>query len=315
MKLNGIFEDKELVSEIRELVNSGRSLTPMDLDWNKTKALQIIERSPTNIDDPSMEEAIILLTGRPALLVKGDSWEAPTSTIWQNRLEEGRANLEAAIRATGRVEMRNHPRQDWAGTAWLVAENIVVTNRHVAEIFASSGGDGFTFRSNFLGRRMRALIDFREEHQESEEDEFKVTEILHIEPEPGPDLAFLRIASSGNEDERLASPLTLASELEADRFVAVIGYPAADGLRNDPEVMRRIFQDIYNVKRLQPGKLTSVTGAYITHDCSTLGGNSGSPVFDFHRGEVVGLHFGGKFQTKNIAVPAPVIAARLADVV
>ena len=35
----------------------------------------------------------------------------------------------------------------------------------------------------------------------------------------------------------------------------VVGYPAWDGRRNEPEPMRRIFADIYNVKRLQPGEI------------------------------------------------------------
>ena len=32
---------------------------------------------------------------------------------------------------------------------------------------------------------------------------------------------------------------------------------------------------------------------YFTHDCTTLGGNSGSVVLDLTTGEAVGLHFAG----------------------
>ena len=55
--------------------------------------------------------------------------------------------------------------------------------------------------------------------------------------------------------------------------------------------MRRIFADIYNVKRLQPGTVT-VSGdpdKLLRHGCSTLGGNSGSPVTDLETHQVLGL--------------------------
>jgi endonuclease G len=46
----------------------------------------------------------------------------------------------------------------------------------------------------------------------------------------------------------------------------------------------------------------------VGHDCSTLGGNSGSPVLALDTAEVVGLHFGGSFLWRNEAVTAPILA-------
>jgi hypothetical protein len=65
------------------------------------------------------------------------------------------------------------------------------------------------------------------------------------------------------------------------------------------------------VKRLQPGVIrgraeVQSSGnrvAAITHDASTLGGNSGSPVIDVDTGEVVALHFAGEYLKANYAVP------------
>jgi hypothetical protein len=84
----------------------------------------------------------------------------------------------------------------------------------------------------------------------------------------------------------------------------VLGFPAFDGLRNDPVVMLRIFENIYNVKRLQPGRLMSAVGAnaQLSHDCSTLGGNSGSCVIDLGSHKIVGLHFQGRYLEENLAV-------------
>jgi hypothetical protein len=68
--------------------------------------------------------------------------------------------------------------------------------------------------------------------------------------------------------------------------------------------MRRIFMDVYNVKRLQPGQGAGRASARASfgHDCSTLGGNSGSPIFSMKTGRVVGLHRDGYFLYRNEAV-------------
>jgi endonuclease G, mitochondrial len=52
----------------------------------------------------------------------------------------------------------------------------------------------------------------------------------------------------------------------------------------------------------------------LTHDCSTLGGNSGSVVLSLDTGQAVGLHFAGRFLEANFAVPSSVVARRLDDV-
>ena len=104
---------------------------------------------------------------------------------------------------------------------------------------------------------------------------------------------------------------TKAPEDLVDRDVVAVGYPARDD-RNDLALQDKIFSSIYNVKRLQPGKLRkrvsirsfeSVVNA-VTHDSSTLGGNSGSAIIDANTGEVVGLHFAGEYLKANYAVHA-----------
>ena len=51
-----------------------------------------------------------------------------------------------------------------------------------------------------------------------------------------------------------------------------------------------------------------------THDCSTLGGNSGSPIINTNTGSVVGLHFSGRYESANFAVRGSVITSRIADI-
>jgi endonuclease G len=111
----------------------------------------------------------------------------------------------------------------------------------------------------------------------------------------------------------LPSPIPLDDQvLQSDPWVAVIGYPAEDGRRNEPLLMRQIFGDVFGVKRLAPGQVMDTAGEWLTHDCSTLGGNSGSVVLDLGTGRAVGLHVGGRFGVANYAVPAALIATRLA---
>ena len=53
----------------------------------------------------------------------------------------------------------------------------------------------------------------------------------------------------------------------------------------------------------------------LAHDCSTLGGNSGSTLIDVEAETVLGLHFEGYYLVANYAVPSWQLAAnrRLRD--
>ena len=53
------------------------------------------------------------------------------SKIWGERLTKARPLLDLAIPAVGRIDLTGAP-LDWIGTGWLVAENVIVSNRHVA---------------------------------------------------------------------------------------------------------------------------------------------------------------------------------------
>jgi len=93
--------------------------------------------------------------------------------------------------------------------------------------------------------------------------------------------------------------------------VAVIGYPAED-FRNDHDLQQRIFRGKFRIKRMQPGKITGTRQSdsfghpvkAMTHDSSTLGGNSGSAIVNVKTGHVLGLHFGGVYLSANYAVPS-----------
>jgi Trypsin-like peptidase domain len=252
-----------------------------------------------NDDERFGLEAIVLLEGRPAILIQEGDFLPPPHE-W-SRLNERRDRIREVIARSGRVEVNGHVNLDWLGTAFLVAPTTLMTNRHVAQEFCSRDGDRWTFRQG-----MTTSIDFLEELGSTSSLEFEITETIGIHDDC--DLALLRVERASSDGQTLPDPLAVAATEPPDLFerdVYVVGYPAWDGRRNEPEPVRRIFTDIYNVKRLQPGKAVAYSTQYsaVQHDCSTLGGNSGSPVVDLETHQVLGLHFGGRYGVGNYAVP------------
>ena len=117
------------------------------------------EQPPQPPQQPMALETIVLRTGRPVLAVVDDGIQLQfndvESEVWRSRLEAVSAMLRDAVRAVGRVEVTGHPHFEWIGTAWLVAPDVVVTNRHVAGEFGRSRGNAFSFRVGATGRRHR----------------------------------------------------------------------------------------------------------------------------------------------------------------
>jgi len=262
-------------------------------------------------------ETIVVRQGRPVLLVQNDDYvlDGPEVAIWNDRL--GRANIRSVIRrvlpAVGRIELDNF-RHPWVGTGWLVDDDIIVTNRHVAELFAARNGRRFVFRQGADGTHpVAARVDFMEELNSSAVNEFRLLDVLYIEDEPGPDIAFLKVERNSAAGRRLAGKLALAARPgRRDQFVGTVGYPASDPRIPDQDLVRRLFGDVYDVKRFAPGQLLAPRGEFVLHDCSTLGGNSGSVIMDLESGEAVGLHFAGLFLRENRGVPAAIVRDRLA---
>lgn len=258
-------------------------------------------------DTRQMSEAIVLLAGRPVLLVKNGWFEQAGLPILEKRLSQHREELVEPINSVGRIELLDHDTYEWCGTGWRIEEDLIVTNRHVALLFAQRQGRVFRYRLNQAGRQIRAHIDFKEEYRGAESAEVGVAEILWIADDTAqaPDMAILRAIS----DNGLPPPIKLLHKpVEPEQFIAVVGYPARDS-RNDASAMREIFGDIYDVKRFAPGEVVAVPKNewYLTHDCSTLGGNSGSAVIEIESRAIAGLHFGGQFRKTNYAVKASVI--------
>lgn len=260
-------------------------------------------------------EAIVRRVGRPSLLISNGAMEVPPGNTWKARLWPVRARLERAITSVGRVEVERHP-LPYIGSAWIIAPGVAITNRHVAEEFAwrsSSPGSGpgkrprerFGLRISPSGEAFQPRVDFREEYGMSVPVEYQVIEVIYLAAldNKAPDLAFLRVEDSAGRPA--PSPIPLSDDDPASgQLVAAIGYPAEDP-RNSLADQARIFGGLFDVKRLAPGEVVERSSRKVfTHDCTTLGGNSGSVIVDLATGHAVGLHFAGAYLSANYAVPA-----------
>lgn len=262
------------------------------------------------------QESIVLRRERPVLAIKENVTQLVfidpiDSEAWGERLKSAQSVLDAAVPAVGRIELQGG-RLSWVGTGWLVADNIIVTNRHVAREFAERRGAGFDFKMG-VASKMSADIDFLEEIDNPRQLVFRLVRPLHIEEPTGPDVAFFEVAMVSGES-RLAQPIPLAAKITGQGHVATIGYPAYDSRIPEADLMERIYGKVYNKKRLAPGGVTRMDATRLWHDCTTLGGNSGSVVYDLDQGAAVGLHFSGSFLVTNYAVRADVVGKLLADV-
>lgn len=268
------------------------------------------------LDRAIVEESIAMRRFRPVLAIKNKETELlftdpAEGTLWQERLRSAAPILGPAIRAVGRIDLTGSEFR-WIGTGWLVAENMIISNRHVANEFATRNGNGFTFKMGSAGT-IGASLDFLQEIGSDDQLIFKLIRPLHIEPIGGPDISLFEIEITSG-DHKLAEPIRLAKTPAITDDMAVIGYPAYDSRIPEPDLMKFIFGNTYDKKRLAPGSITKVETLRLQHNCTTLGGNSGSVLVDLKSGEALGLHFSGTFLTTNYAVRSDVVARVIADV-
>lgn len=261
---------------------------------------------------PSTLEAIVRAIGRPPLVIKDNVVQGKhtLSADFPPDIDVKIRQVERHLRNVGRVEFVNHD-MAWGGTAWVIEEKaehlLVCTNRHVAEIVArrTFRGDG-VFMFAPANVPYGAEVDFVEEIDSDPNPDavFRIEKFTYLADDASADIAIGRIAKPAVDAAFPLAALPLAdADGEDGDMVAVVGYPAWDSLRNDPNQMESYFKGLYDVKRFAPGFLQTSGGVSIlSHDCTTLGGNSGSPVIGLEEGKVVGLHFAGRFAVGNSAV-------------
>ena len=312
-RIASVLRSKGIRNDLAKMAAQNELTSHRELGFSSTVIAEHLEKTSSEEGDLEffnsrrISEAIILTSGRPVLFIRDGIIDKANVPALESKLATVRQDLVAPIASVGRIELADHDTFDWCGTGWRVDEDFIVTNRHVANIFSQREGTTFRFRVNRADKPIRAHIDFREEYKAIASEEFAVAEIVWIAPDSdsAPDMAILKI----KRDPGLPAPLVLADKDPiSGQLIGVVGYPARDS-RNDASLMSEIFGDIYDVKRFAPGEVVNPGNDrwYLTHDATTLGGNSGSSVLDLETQRVVGLHFGGSFRKTNYAVKASTI--------
>ncbi|TKA98380.1 trypsin-like peptidase domain-containing protein [Cereibacter changlensis] len=286
----------------RDVVKRSLEIGRSALDGFYNETAFSARSGPMDVEQVEGLESIVLTVGRPALLIRSGRFDAPPET-WA-MLEGNRDVIEALFRSIGRIELDGHPSLEWVGTGFMIAPGVLATNRHVVQEFARLSPQG----KWVMEPGVSARVDFAEEMDTVTPNEHAIGGIIGVHS--ALDVALLEV-----DGGPLAAPALRLDggsvALGRGRLSFVVGYPALDSRRNDPALMETIFAGIYGVKRLQPGLLTdwsAMRRAYI-HDCSTLGGNSGSCLVDLDSGVVSGIHFGGRFLDGNWAISTRDLAA------
>lgn len=263
--------------------------------WDKLRRGQV----PLATELAALELVIRMM--RPAPLSKNGDLEALKPNAYNPGIEAAwngfRARVRPFLYSIGRLD-RTAGADPAVGTGFLVGPSLVLTNHHVVTEL-SLGTDALD--------PGQAVISFNQEfgRPDPESSRFAVERIEALHSRL--DLALLRIAPAG---ARPVPPLA-RDPAAPGTDIAAIGYPYKDG--RNPLFVSAIYGSGFGVKRAALGQVTSGAGARLSHDCSTLGGNSGSPLFSLATGEVVGVHYSGQFMYRNDAVPAAEVATFIAQ--
>lgn len=266
--------------------------------------------SPTSLTDVELAslEAIIEVTGRPAMRFDGGRVRMPESALgenerWRVLIALWRSKINAASAKVGRIMAKGA-----AGvvqpiaTGWRVGDDLVVTNRHVAAFLVADPTSPVSAWT--IDAAKRPTVDFAATDGATDAARFDIGDVVYCADSGDVDVAIVRVAS-GVEALPPALRLDWASETLGrtigaagvepsfqGREVYVVGHPYR---LHSSEAIAAVFGTADGLKRWSPGlvvRLDSHDPAF-EHDCSTLGGNSGSCVLAAEKHEVVGIHFGG----------------------
>ncbi len=309
------------------------------------KALELLgaeeDDLPAPPDNPLMTEAIVLIIGnRPACYIRDGFVDLTEQRLVDSGLLDDVKANEAPIRkliaGTGRI-LQGHDRSQSRvfGSAWMLEDGRVATAKHVLEAMGMQDLDEWLLSTDFF-------VDFGVE-ADRDPDPAKVIKVDRVQW-ASPDLiarnvhpslldaAVFELAPAANQT--LPDAIPMATALDAvsilqDGSFFNVGYPGRPQdhtITDDPNAPETLIQrtvlealvgNQFGVKRLSPGRIMVEPGRFpgdamshiFTHDATTLGGSSGSPVMAMgpNGPTIAGLHFAGEFRTRNYAHWVPAI--------
>lgn len=332
----GLPERSDLIERLRLEIEYTKRKTGVSIDASELEQLSsqaddglrvLFDQGPrAQLSDRMISglEAVVKTDGsRPVLFVEDDFIDVlqPSIGRYATVLAGLQNEVRAVCAAVGRVDDPNSPPLRYQGTCFAIADGIVMTNRHVHDAVTDAGA-----------LKPGVFIDFAREVGQSRTDRrFPVKRVVRVgavgadEFKNEFDLNFDGLDMAVLELERVAGqrfpapvriargndPVTRGALAAAGRAVYVVGYPGNEQ-STTPDLFSKIFGGVKAFKRLAPGEIMDDPGAagtskdphgwIMTHDASTLGGNSGSAVVDLSDGKtLLGLHFAGLHKQRNWA--------------
>ena len=207
--------------------------------------------------------------------------------------EQFQTEVKPYARSIGRIDRVTvvepvNSTDNTVGTGFVVSyeRDLLVTNKHVLNDLSSG---------SFKLQKGQAVVSFQREFNTiPEEDPVNIIGVEDVSQTL--DIALLKLEKTAFTDGRKAITLNTDPAAE-DSSVVAVGYPCDDG--RNPLFVKPLFGENFGVKRAAPGLIVGENTDYYFHDCSTLGGNSGSPLLSMKDASLVGLHHEGKFTYRN----------------
>ncbi len=263
------------------------------------------------LDNLARLESIVRLDGsRPSFMIWDGEVDLTTSPagLWADQINADVPNLTQTLRCVGRID-NTKAQQKFEGTGFLLAPNLLITKRHVLDHIADKRRNG-TWKI-----RKEVTVNFGHEFQTTTPPRVRTLKSLLF---CGPDLDPQKV-NHADTDVALIElnpvPATegavtfLGIDITPDwavegTFIYTIGYPANPGMPLPGSgvtfsLLEELFKSTYGIKRLAPGQLmppdAGFTNRTLSHDATTLGGNSGSAIVQAGRLTLAGgLHYAGK---------------------
>ena len=226
------------------------------------------------------------------------------------------------IRGVGRIDTSQRVH---VGTGWFLAENLLLTNRHVAGALCGLDPHGDPAWLDKLPTAVvmtnarwdndpswRPIWDPAEAPSAESAAIGTITKIRTTHPLL--DMALLEVTGVANSENLVLRVHALPPAALAQHDVYVAGYPGVTPPHGvSPQVAKLLFRDATSsgLKRVSPGQLVALVDDLpiaknkprASHDGSTLAGSSGSPIIDFDNHRVVALHYSGQYGLANYSVP------------
>ena len=258
-------------------------------------------RRMSEAQNPTQHELLLVrsyLSGRPVIAVgttpsSEGGWDAELLDLYGRRID----SIAQLARSVGVIETIIDSSPAGAATGFLVDDKMLVTNAHVVRELAA-GTDDSAPVVRFPSRGSEPAVQAT----------FDRVRLINGRA----DIAFVSLAQWTG---RQPAALKFARGPVDDRTqIAVVGYPQIDG-DLPPLLTKNLFGPQVGKESVSPGRvLRRYATSSFEHDCTTAGGNSGSPVVRLFDGAVLGVHRGGALYESNLAT-ASEKAATLHDTV